>query len=373
MRRKRIAILAKYPIWLIDETLPGKSNHYAVWLSALHKSFEMWQDEEIHWITLWKGIRAPRIYSTKNQHFHVLPCGSRMLAQYLSYYPDRWRISRYLKKLSPDLVHAWGTEECYGLCAMDYPGRKLLSVQGLLTACAERASIEPFEIRQSRFEKKIFNRIPHITTESQWARERVLELAPQANIQLFEYAVENEFFTTERRISETPCCLVLSSNTPVKNIPLAIKAFSSPELRHIKLYMAGVRPGAYQELPDNIIPLGYVNRTQVAELLSETWCFIHPSLADTGPTALKEARTMGVAAVATSDCGAKDYICIEKSGFIIDSNNAQQLIEAVLKITRDRDTAVSMGMYDRDRCRRLLSEEAMSTKLRRIYSEILKD
>ena len=371
MRRKRIAILAKYPIWLIDETLPGKSNHYAVWLSALHKSFETWQDTDIHWITMSKGIRTLRTYSTKNQHFHVLPCGSRALAQSLFYYPDRWRIGRYLKKLSPDLVHAWGTEECYGLCAMDYPGRKLLSVQGLLTACAERAPIVPFEVRQSRFEKKIFNNVCHITTESQWARERVLELAPQANIQLFEYAVENEFFTTERRVSETPCCLMLSSNTPVKNIPLAIKAFSSPELKHIKLYMAGVRPGSYPNLPDNIITLGYVNRQQVTKLLSETWCFVHPSLADTGPTALKEARTMGVAAVVSSDCGAKDYVSMGKSGYIIDPGNVQQLIDAVLKITKDRDTAISMGMYDRERCRSILSEEAMSTKLRRIYSNLL--
>lgn len=372
MSKKRIAILAAYPVWQVDETLPGKSNHYAVWLTALHKFFETWHDKEIHWITLSKGIHTPRTYHKGGQYFHVLPCGSRTLAQYLSYYPDRWKISRYLKKLTPDLVHAWGTEECYALCAMDYPGLKLLSVQGLLTAYAERAPIANFERRQSRFEKKIFTKLPHITTESQWARERVLELAPKANVHLFEYAVEPEFFRSERHAAEKPCCLMLSSNTPVKNIPLAIEAFSQPALRHIKLYMAGVSPSAYKNLPDNIIPLGYVDRKQVIKLLSETWCLIHPSLADTGPTALKEARTMGVAAIATTDCGAKDYIIPGKSGFIISPHSAQQLTDAVLTITQDRDTAVSMGLYDQESCIQRLSEAAMTAKLRWLYSEILK-
>ena len=82
---------------------------------------------------------------------------------------------------------------------------------------------------------------------------------------------------------------------------------------------------------------------------------------------------MGVAAVVSSDCGAKDYVCVGKSGYIIDPGNVQQLIDAVLKITKDRDTAISMGMYDRERCRSILSEEAMSTKLRRIYSNLLEN
>lgn len=371
MKKTRIVILAKYPTWRIDETLSEKSGHYAVWLTALHESFESWDDVEIHWITLCKNLRKPQVYQRRGQFFHVLPCGSRLLAQSMAYLPDRWRIKNYLNRLSPDLVHAWGTEECYGLCLMDFPGRKILSVQGVLTACAARAAIANFEKKQCRFEKRVFNSIPYITTESQWARERVQELAPHSNIHLFEYAVEREFFTAERKISEQPNCLMLSSDVPLKNIPMAIDVFSRPELRSIKLYMAGVRPGSYSNLPDNIIPLGHVGRQQVLKLLSETWCIVHPSLADTGPTAVKEARVMGVAAIATKDCGAKDYIEPGKSGFIIDSRSPQQLAEAVLAVTQSRDTAAAMGIYGQDQCRRNLSEEMMIDRLRHIYQECL--
>ena len=143
--KKKIAILAKYPIWLHVDNIPGKSNHYAVWLTALKDAFKSQEEYDIHWIILCKKIRKIIHLDIEHQTFHLIPCGSRKIAQILNYYPDRWRIKNFLNKLKPDLVHAWGTEECYGLCAKDFKGNKIISVQGLLTAYAQRAKISKFE------------------------------------------------------------------------------------------------------------------------------------------------------------------------------------------------------------------------------------
>ncbi len=302
---------------------------------------------------------------------HVLPTGSRALSQYLHYLPDRVRIAKCLRKIKPDLLHAWGSEFCFGLAAKDFKGKKLFSLQGALTAYAQRSYMPPFMIRQAKFERSLFKAMPVITTESEWARERVLELAPGADVRLWEYAAEERFFGIERNLDECPRCLMAGTDTPIKNLGLAIKAFSSPELRHVTLYLAGARPEAYSHLPENIKPLGFVDRGTMVELLRETWCLVHPSLADSCPNIVKEARTMGVPCVVTVDCGAKQYIVHGKSGVVIEPNNVQQLVDAVLMMTKDARTSMDMGQYDRARCREELSRGVMHRKIMALYKEIL--
>lgn len=101
----------------------------------------------------------------------------------------------------------------------------------------------------------------------------------------------------------------------------------------------------FPNLPGNIIPHGAVDRPGMAALLGKAWCLVHPSLADTGPTILKEARVAGVAAVVTSECGAKQYIQQGKSGFIIPPHDVQALVDAVLQVTKSRKIAAQMGTY----------------------------
>lgn len=80
---------------------------------------------------------------------------------------------------------------------------------------------------------------------------------------------------------------------------------------------------------------------------------------------------MGVPCVLSVDCGAKRYIAQGKSGYIIEPNNEQQLVDAVLAVTKDMQTAHAMGVYEQDKCRTLLSENEMIKGLLSLYREIL--
>lgn len=372
MRKKPlIAILSNYPVWLHCDRIPTQGGHYGVWHVAMHEAFEHSDEFEIHRVVVDKNIRERVDFEDRGQFFHVLPGARKMIGLYTAYAWDRWQVSRCLKELRPDLVHGWGTETCYGLCTKDFRGKKLLSVQGLLKAYSERAELATFERRQAFYEPSVFRSMPLITTESPWARERVLELAPNAQVELFEYAVEERFFSAIRRPEETPCCLLAGSNTPVKNVPLAIRAFSRPELRHVKLYLAGVGLNDYGGLPGNIIPMGRINREEMTEMLSRVWAVVHPSLADSCPNIIKESRVVGVPAVITQGCGAKQYVIQGKSGYITEPNNEQQLVDGVLNLVKDLETSLVCGEYDRERCRKALSRQTMIDGISAIYRRIL--
>jgi glycosyltransferase involved in cell wall biosynthesis len=211
----------------------------------------------------------------------------------------------------------------------------------------------------------------HITSESQWGIERSKELVPQASTHLWDYAANQLFYNGTRHLSPTPTCLIAGTNTPVKNVTCAIEAFSRPELSHITLYLAGIAEGQYEKLPHNIIPLGRLNREALKEKLSTVWCLVHPSLADTCPNIVKEARVMGVPCVVTTECGAKQYVIHEKSGYIIPVKNSEALAKAVLKITESEETSLRMGAYDHERCREDLSAKTMMNKLFALYEQVL--
>lgn len=369
----KIAILSNFPVWLINSNIPPSRGHYAVWLTPLADAFSEYSDFEVHWITLSRAIRKPERFVYKHQYFHVLPCASRTLGLYSLYIQDRLNVYRELSNISPSIIHSWGTENVYGLCAKDYSHRCawVHSVQGLLKSYMERGPMPRFFRHHSIYEPSVLRSCQYITTESPWAAERVKDNAPHAEPILFEYAVEERFFSQNRELGITPTCLYCGTNTPIKNLQCAITAFSRPELSHIKLELAGVEPGSIADLPANIVPLGRISRDEVVAKLAAAWCLVHPSKADTGPTAAKEARVMGVPVILTTECGSKQYVTPGKSGYIIHPEDVNALVAGVLDITSSRERCLQMGAFEQERCRATLSSEAMIKNLENIYNKIL--
>ncbi len=370
--KKKVAILASFPAWIITDKVPNPGGHYAVWLVALFEQFCRQEiPYEIHWISFHKGLKHEIHIEKYGQYFHFLPTGSLMLSHFSLYFLSSLKVRRLLKEIKPDIIHSWGTETRYAWIARKLPMPKILSMQGMLTAYVQRADMPDFVKRQAFLERHTLKHFSLITAESEWGVERCRELAPDTEIQRWEYAANDKFYKTVRNLSKTPSCLIAGSDTHVKNVPCAIAAFSKPELRHIKLYMAGVAKDAYPSLPDNVIPLGRVSHDTVAQLLSETWCLVHPSLADTCPNIVKEARVMGVPAIVTEECGAKQYIETGQSGYIIKCRDANALAASVLEVTESAERSIAMGAYDQERCRELLSTEVMYNGLLSIYDKLL--
>ena len=369
--RPRIAILANFQPCEADPSFPQPVGHYAVWLSALFHAFEGLDEYEIHWITLNKAVSSSRLIEAKGQFVHVLPQGSRTIGQFTGYARERWAVARAVRQVSPDLVHAWGTEDCYALCGSDFRGKRILSLQGSLTGYVERGQMPPFFVRQSRFEKKALRHYQDISAESPWAEDRIRELAPQAAIHHLEYAVEQRFFDRVRELSDTPSVLYAGSDTPIKNIETLIQAFRDERLAHVTLNLAGASEENHSNLPHNVHCLGRISRDEVVRQMQKAWGLVHPSLADTGPTVVKEARVMGLPVALSTECGSKQHVEEGKSGFILPPRDAEGFIRAVLAMTRDRQTSLSMGAWGQDDCRRALSAETMYRSLCSLYEDIL--
>lgn len=371
-KRPVIAILANFPVWVARKEVAPANRHYAVWLAALFEGFASGECPfEIHWLTLTREKRWPKRFEAGGQYFHVLPRLPRRLGIYTRFLWDRLTLLREMRRIQPDLAHSWGSEDCYGLANRMFRGKRLHSVQGSLKKYCELAPFDAYTRKLASWEGGVWSDIGLLTTESPWAAQAVLETAPDAHPVLWEYAVEKSFFEKTRVMASKPTCLYAGSDSAVKNVKFLLEVFSRPELSSVHLVLAGVSAEKHPGLPPNITCLGRVNRREMASILSQAWALVHPSLADTGPTIVKEARVMRIPVILSSRCGSAQHVVEGCSGFVLDPHDAEGWSKAILSVMQSPERALSMGEYDSDNCRRRLSAEVMVHNILELYSGIL--
>lgn len=369
--KPKIAILANFPYWLIDDSFPVFKGHYATWLPALSDIFSENNDFEIHWVTLSKATPTAIHRKINNQYFHILPRARKMIGLYTAYCYDRLKIKSCLRSIKPDLVHAWGNEDCYALAASDFRGKKLLSIQGILNFCSKYSHLGKYLQRHRFYEKRAIRQFQFISTESELACEIIKSIAPKSQVQLFEYAVESAFFTRPRKRSAKKTFLFAGSNTINKNVQLLIKIFSRADMAHLELKLAGIAPDAFKNLPANVKPLGRVGREKMIELFAETWGLLVVSFAETGPTVAKEARVMGVPVIISSGCGSQQYVVHGESGFIIDPNDEELAQKAMLDLAQSEELNDQFGCAHWEDCKQRLDKKNMYQQIKKMYQHIL--
>jgi glycosyltransferase involved in cell wall biosynthesis len=383
----RVILAADFPVQILPGFNGGPAGHHATWLTPLAQELSTAPGFDFHWITCTKLVSKPREIRHLNQTFHLLPRGKLSLEMLTRFRRERRLIAALVGKLQPDLLHGWGTEQGYALAANDFPGRSLISLQGILTAyCA--ASPMPLLTRiQAASERSALAKAKQLTAESPWGADQLRKLAPSATIDLLEYGADPACFKIQRILPPSheatpftresrgatpftrPAAVFLGSLTHLKGVDTLLAAFSDPLLSGIDLhiYGAGEKRFAEGNHPPNIHFHGHRPRAEVLQALSQAWCLVHPTRADTSPNAVKEARVIGLPVVTTPEGGQTQYVTHNKSGFIHPPGDREGLIQGVLAATADCETSLRIGATDQENCRQLLHPSRTAELLLQIY------
>lgn len=365
----RVVLAADFPVHGLPGFRDGPAGHHATWLTPLAQHLATVPGLDFHWITCTKLVSEHREIRHLNQTFHLLPRRKLSIEILTRFRRERRLIAALVAKLQPDLFHSWGTEQGYALAANDFPGRSLISLQGILSVCCAANSMPLLTRIQAATEKAALAKAKHLTVESPWGADHLRKLAPNASIDLLEYGADPACFTIERQLSEKPAAVFLGSLTRLKGVDTLLTAFSDPRLSGVALHIYGAENPEFttRPYPANIHFHGHRPRAEVLQALSQAWCLVHPTRADTSPNAVKEARVIGLPVVTTSEGGQTQYVTHEKSGYIHPTGDPEALIQAVLNVTADRETNLRMGSTDQEKCRHLLQPSRTAEQLLKIY------
>jgi glycosyltransferase involved in cell wall biosynthesis len=350
--RPRIAILADFPWSFFADGATGRGGgQLSTWLSQLAAAFANEAAFEFVWVTLDSRTRWGHVARQQwgGQTFLRVGSGPLTMDLALGCRVSQHLIGRALDEIQPDVIHCWGTERTYASSRAWSHTPMILSMQGVIShlqqlkclpdtwVWRQLAAIEPGRLRRATV----------ITCESQWAADRVHEVVPDAQVRLVEYGVDDSFY----RLSWTPdtsapFALFIGTLTRCKGVDLLLDALRTLPNRRWQCLFLGDGPLVDTIRNANLPGVecrGLVQWNVLQDLLQRATCLVHPTLADSSPNAVKEARVVGVPVVTTPHGGQSGYIDHDVNGLIVDPHDASALGAALNAVMESPALAKRLG------------------------------
>lgn len=376
----RIAILADFPLSALEGEATGRGGGQGcTWLPQLAESFARYPEFEIHWVILDRKGNPPATFHAHGQTFHRLQGSSFSLDLALGNLPTRRTLRRFLRRLKPDLVHAWGTESINPAALRDFAGPTVLSMQGVLTEYRRIGGL-PDDWRWRRMvagEPGMIRSATVVTSESEWGIARVREVHPDADCRLVEYGAHPRFYDIPWQPDPAaPSLLYVGGAGIRKGFDVLLDALALLPDRTWELRLAGddeMRREVEARGLSRVRCLGLLPWDAMRAELQAAWAFVLPTRGDTSPNSVKEARVIGLPVITTRHGGQAGYIVDGVNGRIVDPLDARHLAAALADVMGSLDRARQLGAGRHAEDRAYLRPERTAEGFAAIYRELLAD
>lgn len=309
-----------------------------------------------------------------------------------------------LGRVQPALIHIWGSEykaagELFDLCDPDHT---LLSVQGVMTACAAHLndgvpqqvihaslrqklldSLVPGHLpekMQAEFdaaaaeEQALLARVHHVTGRTQWDKEQMKALAPNAVYYPCGEILREEFYLhagewQPKDFGDAPTLFLSAGNYPLKGLHRLIPALAEVKKVYpkVKLNIAGWKPvdkgAALRWLTDAIFPYekwcrelaaqlgvwesihytGPLDASGMLEQYLAADCFCLCSSIENSPNSLGEAMLLGLPCVASKVGGVPSLAADGKTALLYPAEDSKALADQLLRVLGDSALAAGLG------------------------------
>ena len=214
-----------------------------------------------------------------------------------------------------------------------------------------------------------------VTCESEWAIQKVREFAPDADLRQVEYGVHPSFREVKWQPDVVqPYALFVGSLARHKGVDVLLEALAQLDSHSWSFKFAGDGP-----LQDAVLNCGLPHVEWLGVLawkdlqfqLQHASFLVHPTLADSSPNVVKEARVIGLPVITTIHGGQAGYIRDGENGFIVNPLEPQGLAHALQKLMKDPERGRKMGNARHEEDRAYLLPSNTARGFLKIYDELL--
>lgn len=348
MNRMKIAVATHFP------ADPGAPSGGVEAVSVnLVRALAGLEDLELHVVTLDRSIADPVRQFWEKATIHRLPrpAGSELLNAIGS---GRRRVSGFLERLAPDLVHAHDT---YGLMVKGLRIPRVFTIHGFIYGDTLVSGTRLPWLRSQiwRFvETSGWADQPHIISISPYVRERLAGIA-RGVIHDIDNPISETFFQIPRQ-EQGNIVFCAAAICPRKNTLSLIEAVAKLARQgvDIELRLAGaVTEAEYgrrvhqvvrdHRLEDKVIFLGQIGTDQVKQELSRASVFALVSLEENSPMGIEEAMAARVPVVTSNRCGMPYMVRDGESGFLVDPNDSTDIAGRLAQVLGDDELRQRMG------------------------------
>lgn len=345
---------------------------------------------ELHIVTVSKHVTHDDEFTSGGVRFHFLKIPSVPRAA-LAYQLDRRRLVDRLRRIDPAIVQGFGTESSFGYSAVSAPFPSVLMIQGIVSRIVQARGWRTLPRQPGlgvsmMFERLTVKRARHLICETAFAAEFVRARNPSAHVHLIRTPIHDDWFAVSRRLTPgaPPEITFLGFVIPAKGVDVMVAAFArvAAAFPGAILHVVGAYDMPYFNgvlmpevsrlgLADRIRFHGYQPAAVVADLLSRTAVLALPTLMDTAPNVLAEARAAGVPVVASAVGGIPELVDNGVDGVLVPPGDAESLGAAIVALVGDPAAAGAMGERGRARVRRDHTAAVQVPKLLEVYRQVL--
>ena len=314
----RILWLCSLPLAVQQSALGGENHGAQVAMSWILAHLPPPPEVDLHIACLWPGGTQRKTVEFGGVPFHLMPCPAHGRALTL-FQRDTGFFRPVFDELRPDVVHGWGTEDSFGLVARRLaPDRHVIGIQGLITAYRARVPMERRTLLTEITERLTLRPARWVVAESAYSERAARPLCPRAEITVIEHPLRPEFLAAEPGDGSAKAVLFVGGVSERKGIGDALRAFATSEAADWSLRVVGAgtpedearmhRLAAELRLGARFAHDRSRTAPEIVALMQRSAIFLLPTRIDTGPTALKEALTMGLWPVCYDNTGPGEYL-----------------------------------------------------------------
>lgn len=203
-------------------------------------------------------------------------------------------------------------------------------------------------------EKKIFQAASNVIGRTEWDKEAMEILAPQATYHYGGEILRPCFYEKSlRTIPTKPIIVTTSSNASYKGFDLVLKiADILKNVMHIDFewkVFGNITPRFFEKIANlshqdlNIDICGVATAEQLREALLHSTVYVQPSYIENSPNSVSEAQILGVPVVATNVGGTSSMVTHGKDGFLFPATDPYMAAYSIKYLIDNEKINVEIG------------------------------
>lgn len=385
----KIAIVTSFYASTILEGVDAKktgflNRHPQPWITNLAEALTK-KGNDIHVVTISTEFNQDIKFEKNNVDYVFLKSTLKARRTLSLYESDNLRVRHFLKNEGFDIVHGQGMN-MFGYYAVTSNIPHVLTIHLYPSVRDRLKEVNGIGFKQIYFmllsvlmERKTLKRAEQIISISHAVREILVRKGLQAKIYDIENPVHLDFFSKEHSLIED-FCLYVGSITERKNVLVLVKALEKVKRGKIKIIFQAVSGEYYSQvkhyvqenkLDHRVEFLGPKKNLEIVDYLRRALFLVLPSKKEMAPMVISEAMAAGKTVVATAVDGVPYMIRDGETGFLVKSEDVEDLAAKMQLLFNNRSLAQSMGEKAREEALMRWHPDVVAGKTLEVYRKIL--
>ncbi len=368
------------------------SFEFAPWVSRFAEIFEKFNEVDVHIVAPHNQIFKEYSFTKNNIHYHffpyIIPFIPKRISNWLhvnsNYLWNRLKIRGIVKKINPDLIHLFGTENAYFTSSIFQFNNKypvLITIQGFAKYVQGNSKTI---IKRKKVEVEIIKSFNNFGVRDEEMKGLIKGINPKANFfhhEIAPYIPKASLVAEEDKEYDIIFFARVVKTKGIEDLIQSV-AIAKKKIRNLKLVVVGPITNDYKDyllkltdklkLLENIVFIGPKDSIEdVHRILAKSRITVLPTYTDTIPGTIIESMLVGVPCISYPVGGIPTLNKDVETLKLVEKGNIESLSNEIINLLEDESLRKSLSDRAKEQVSLRWNDNAIHRSIVTIYHKTL--